>query len=132
MESFALAPRPVDEWLVRQPGAFAVGFQPHIDDVMNYRVLYGSLTHGKAAPAFMHERHLPAAFVAYNERSRSFPNEASARRLRELGLRYLVLERSMYDGRRVLSWRALQARLAETPSLYVVADLGDTIVVGFR
>lgn len=132
MESYALGPRRVDAWLAQQPGDFAVGFQPHIDDLMNYRVLFGSLTNGKRAPAFAHIGHLPAAFRDYNERARGFPDEESARRLRELGLRYIILERPLFDGRRAFAWREVEARLAETPSLYVVAELGETVVLGFR
>jgi hypothetical protein len=132
MEHVALVPRPVDAWLAQQPGDFAIGYLPHIDDQMNYRVLFGSLTHGKRAPAFAHIGHLPAAFRDYNERARGFPDTASAERLRALGLRYLVLERPLFDGRRAFAWREVEDRLAETPALYVAADLGDTVVLGFR
>ncbi|MEN9934530.1 MAG: hypothetical protein RLZZ387_1109 [Chloroflexota bacterium] len=132
MERFALEPRPVDVWLARQPGDFAVGHIPHTDDLLNYRVLFGSLSHGKRAPAFAHIGHLPAAFRDFNERARGFPDEESARRLRELGLRYLILERTAFDGRRAFSWPVVETRLVQTPSLYVVADLGETVVVGFR
>lgn len=130
--SFALGPRRVDLWLAQRPGDFAVGFVPQIDDLTNYRVLYGSLVHGKRAPALMHPRHPPAAFRRFGEAARGFPDEGSAQRLRAMGLRYLVLERAVFDGRRAFAWRTVEERLAATPSLYVVADLGDTVVVGFR
>jgi hypothetical protein len=132
MERFALAPRPVDAWLAQQPGNFAIGHQPHIDATMNYVALYGSLIHQKRLPAFIHERHPPQAFIRYNEASAGFPDAASVARLRALGLRFLVLEKPLFDGRRAHPWRYVAEQIAETPGLYIAADLGETVVVGWR
>ncbi|NWG19458.1 MAG: hypothetical protein HXY39_03940 [Chloroflexi bacterium] len=132
MQSFTLEPRPIDRWLAQQPGALTVGFVPVIDDVTNYRILFGTLFHGKQTFAFMHQAHMPPIFQEFNERSRGFPDSASAMRLRDLGVRYLLLEKPIFDGKRAFRWSVVERRLAQTPELYVVTQVGDVVVVGFR
>ncbi|ABU60171.1 glycosyltransferase family protein [Roseiflexus castenholzii] len=131
-EYTTLAPRPIDHWLARQPGDFTVGFVPVIDATTNYFILFGTLTHGKRTIAFMHQAHLPPIFQDFNERSRGFPDSASAQRLRELGIRYLLLEKPMFDGARAFRWSVVEQRLAETPELRIVREVGDVVVVEFR
>lgn len=132
MESFTLGPRPVDTWLAQQPEPFVVGFVPVIDDITNYRILFGTLFHGKQTFAFMHQAHMPPIFQEFNERSRGFPDSASAMRLRDLGTRYLLLEKPIFDGQRAFRWSVVEQRLAQTPELYIVTQIGDVVVVGFR
>lgn len=132
VESSPLEPRPIDRWLAAQPDTFTVGFVPVIDDVTNYRILFGTLTHHKPTFAFMHQAHLPPDFIDFNERSRGFPDSASAIRLRELGVRYLLLEKPVFDGRRAFRWETVAERLEQTPELYIIDTIGETVVVGFR
>lgn len=131
-EYTVLVPRPIDHWLARQHGDFTIGFVPVIDQTTNYYILFGTLTHGKRTIAFMHPDHLPPVFQDFNERSRGFPDSASAQRLRELGIRYLLLERPIFDGKRAFRWSVVEQRLAETPELRVVQQIGDVVVVEFR
>lgn len=131
-EYTALTPRPIDHWLAQQPGDFTVGFVPVIDATTNYYILFGTLTHGKRTIAFMHQAHLPPVFQDFNERSRGFPDIASAQRLRELGIRYLLLEKPIFDGTRAFRWSVVEQRLAATPELRVVGEVGDVVVVEFR
>ncbi len=132
MESFTLKPRPIDTWLAQQTEPFAVGFVPVIDDITNYRILFGTLFHGKQTFAFMHQAHIPPAFQDFNERSRGFPDSISAARLRELGVRYLLLEKPIFDGKRAFRWSVVEQQLAQTPELYVITQVEDVVVVGFR
>ncbi|MDW8147695.1 MAG: hypothetical protein RMJ48_15565 [Roseiflexaceae bacterium] len=131
-EFTVLTPRPIDRWLAQQSGDFAVGFVPVIDATTNYYILFGTLTHGKRTFAFMHQAHIPPVFQDFNERSRGFPDSASARRLRELGIRYLILEKPIFDGTRAFHWSVVEQRLAETPELRAVEKVGDVVVVEFR
>jgi hypothetical protein len=131
-EYTVLTPRPIDRWLAQQPGDFAVGFVPVIDATTNYYILFGTLTHGKRTIAFMHQAHIPPVFQDFNERSSGFPDSASAQRLRELGIRYLLLEKPIFDGTRAFRWSVVEQRLAETPELRVVQEVGDVVVVEFR
>jgi len=80
----------------------------------------------------MHQAHMPSVFQDFNERSRGFPDSASAQRLRDLGIRYLLLEKHMFDGKRAFRWDVVEQRLAETPELYVVTEVDGVVVVGFR
>lgn len=132
MDSFTLRPRPIDTWLAQQTEPFAVGFVPVIDDITNYRILFGTLFHGKQTFAFMHQAHIPPTFQDFNERSRGFPDSISAARLRELGVRYLLLEKPIFDGKRAFRWSVVEQRLAQTPELYVITQVEDVVVVGFR
>ncbi|MGQ9550741.1 MAG: hypothetical protein ACUVWS_19175 [Roseiflexus sp.] len=127
-----LTPRPIDTWLAQQPGDFIVGFEPVIDATVNYYILFGTLIHQKQTFAFMHETHMPPIFQDFNERSHGFPDSISARRLRELGIRYLLLEKHMYDGKRAFRWDVVEQRLAETPELYVVTEVDGVVVLEFR
>jgi hypothetical protein len=131
-DRITLAPRPIDNWLAQQPGDFIIGFEPVIDDKINYYILFGTLIHGKQTFAFMHQAHIPSVFQDFNERSRGFPDSASAQRLRDLGIRYLLLEKHMFDGKRAFRWDVVEQRLAETPELYVVTEVDGVVVVGFR
>lgn len=131
-EYTVLTPRPIDHWLAQQPGDFTVGFVPVIDATTNYYILFGTLTHEKRTIAFMHQAHIPPIFQDFNERSRGFPDSVSAQRLRELGIRYLLLEKPIFDGTRAFRWSVVEQRLAETPELRVVREIGDVVVVEFR
>jgi hypothetical protein len=127
-----LEPRPIDRWLAQQPGDFAVALLPPEDDVASYRAMFGSLYHAKQMPAFVHARHMPPAYEAFLYTAVEFPDPEAVRDLREMGLRYLLLERSRFNGWRAPEWREVAAALERSESLRVVAEVGDFVVVEFR
>lgn len=126
-----LTPSPINTWLAQQPGDFIVGFEP-VDATVNPYILYGTLIHRKRTFALMHDAHVPPTFQDFNERSRGFPDRISARRLRELGIRYLLLRKHMFDGKRAFSWDVVEQRLAEMPELQVVTEVDGVVVLEFR
>lgn len=127
-----LTPRPIDHWLAQQQGDFTVGFIPVISDTTNYYILFGTITHGKRTIAYMHGMHKPSIFRDFNERLQGFPDSVSVQRLQELGFRYLLLEKPIFDGIRAPSWNIVEQRMAEIPELRVVQEIGDVVVVEFR
>lgn len=131
----AVAPRPVDRWLAAQPGDFAVGFitsDAPDNDIFNYRVLFGSLTHGKHVTGFYHPYHRTEAFLEFRHLAAGFPAPESVAALREFGLRYLVLEHSRFDDVYLQRWEDVRAALPQRPDLEVVAELEGVTVVAFR
>jgi hypothetical protein len=130
-DSSTLAPRAVDVWLMQQPGDFAVAFLPPEDDTANYEVMFGSLFHGKHVPAFNHAQHMPCAYRDFMLTAYEFPAPDAIQELREMGFRYLLLERSRYNGWRVPEWSAIEAAIAQSPAVRVVAEIGDFVVLEF-
>jgi hypothetical protein len=126
-----LGPRPIDEWLAQQPGDFAVGFLPPEEDVANYQVLFGSLFHAKQAPAFLHAQHMPLTYRNFMLQAYEFPAPEAIEELREMGLRYLVLERSRYNGWRVPPWSEIEPAIVQSPHVRTVDEVGDFIVLEF-
>jgi hypothetical protein len=132
VESSALAPRPVDRWLAQQPGDFAVGVLPTRDSLTNYQAMFGSLFHGKHLTAYNHPEHIPSAYSAFAERAATFPDARSIQALHGMGLRYLLLEKRLFDGAQRPAWSAVEAALARSSEARIVADLDGVVVVGFR
>ncbi len=121
--------RPIDGWLEEQPGDFAVAFLPA--GVDNYRAMYGSLTHEKQLPAYNHPTHRPVVFDRFADETRSFPDAHAVEALRKLNVRYVILHRATYDGKNYPAWEAVQAGLAETAALRVVAEMDAFTVLEF-
>lgn len=129
-----MEPRPIDRWLAQQPEDFAVAFLPPVaagEDGLNYQMLYGSLFHGKHLPAFAHAYHRPAAYDDFVRRAQEFPAPSSIQALQSLGLRYLLLERSRFDGKTRPSWQAVEAEIARSAALRVVTELDGIVVLAF-
>ncbi|NJN67473.1 MAG: YfhO family protein [Chloroflexaceae bacterium] len=126
-----LGPRPIDAWLAQQPGDFAVGFLPPEEDTANYQVLFGSLFHAKQAPAFIHAQHMPRAYREFMLTAYEFPAPAAIEELHDMRLRYLLLERSRYNGWRVPVWSEIEAAIASSPKVKVVTEVGDFVVLEF-
>jgi F420-dependent methylenetetrahydromethanopterin dehydrogenase len=94
-------------------------------------VLYGSLFHAKQAPAFIHAQHMPAAYRDFMHTAYDFPAPEAIEELREMGLRYLLLERSRYNGWRVDFWEDIEPVITQSPAVRVVTEVGDFVVLEF-
>ncbi len=130
IETFVLKPRPVDQWLARQPGDFAVAFLP--PGVENPLALYGSLFHQKRFPAFIHSNFHPQAFRDFAARTARFPALPAVAALREMKFRYAILHRSSFDGVHAAKWEAVVAALARSPDLKIVTELDGFVVAAVR
>lgn len=132
VESSQLAPRPVDRWLAQQPGDFAVAALPTRDSLTNYQAMFGSLFHGKHLTAYNHPEHIPSAYSAFVDRAATFPDARSIQALHRMGLRYLLLEKRLFDGAHGPAWSEVAAALARSSEARIVADLDGVVVVGFN
>jgi hypothetical protein len=132
VESSSLAPRPIDRWLAQQPGDFAVAVLPARDSLTNYQAAFGSLFNGKYLTAYNHPEHIPSAYSAFAERAATFPDARSIHALHGMGLRYLLLEKRLFDGAHWPAWGKVEAALAHSSEAQIVADVDDVVVVGFR
>jgi len=132
VESSPLAPRPVDHWLAQQPGDFAVAALPARDSLTNYQAMFGSLFNGKHVTAYNHPEHIPSAYSAFAERAATFPDARSIQALHRMGLRYLLLEKRLFDGAHRPAWSEVAAALARSSEARIVADLDGVVVVGFN
>lgn len=126
-----LTPRPVDLWLAQQPGDFAVAFLPAENDVANYQALFGSLSHGKHLPAFLHSRHMPRAYVTFMLAAQNFPDPGALAKLHEMKLRYLLLERRLFTGWRTPRWSEVETALKHSPTVRVVEEIDGFVVLEF-
>ncbi len=126
-ETALLEPRPVELWLARQPGDFAVAFLPAGLD--NYGAMFGSLFHGKYLPGFTHPQHLPRAFREFVQRASTFPKPSSIAALRQSGLRYLLVDRKQFNGKRLPPWSEIQRALSTMPGIKMLEQYGDFVVV---
>jgi hypothetical protein len=127
-----LGPRPIDLWLARQPGDFAVAFLPPDNDVATYQAMFGSLFHSKQMPAFNHPNHQPRSYRDFARLAADFPSLHSVGELRRLGYRYLVLDRALYSGWRAAYWRDVEAGIAHAPNLQVVDEIEGFVIVTFK
>jgi hypothetical protein len=125
-----LLPRPIDRWLAQQPGDFAVAVLPA--GASNYQAMFGSLFHAKHLPAYNHSDHFPPAFRDFARRAAAFPAPDSVVALRQMGLRYLLLERGAFDGRRSLPWSAVVRALDGSTDLQVAGEVDGVLIVAFR
>jgi hypothetical protein len=132
LDSIPLGPRPVDLWLSRQPGDFAVAFLPADNDVANYRAMFGSLFYSKQLPAFNHPIHQSRAYRDFARSAADFPSRRSVEELRRLGFRYIVLDRALYSGWRAAFWQDVEAGLKRSNELRVVDEVDGFVIVAFR
>lgn len=127
-----VAPRPIDRWLAAQPGDFAVAHLPPGEVVANYEAMYGSLFHGKHLPAFNHPEHRAPAYLDFQRRADKFPDRDSLDALRELRLRYLILDRAAYDGVRWPAWEEVERILRSYPDVQIVGEEGGEVILELR
>lgn len=118
LETFVLAPRPIDRWLAQQPGDFAAAFLPAGVDPLP--ALFGTLTHKKRIPAFNHGQHRPPAFDDFARRAATFPADASLRLLQDMRLRYLLINLARYSDE---DRRRIKQSLASTPHGRIIAQV---------
>ena len=124
-----LQPRPVERWLATQEGDFAVAFLPVDKPLLNDLAIFGSLFHGKQMPAYIHAAHLPRAYEDFAAMALDFPSATSVEYLRWRGLKYLILDKSQYNGWRAPEWSEVERRLAQFPQLKPVTEIDSFLVV---
>lgn len=123
--------RAVDRWLAAQPEPIVFGPIPATNAWANHNALIGSLSHNQRFPAFMHQSHMPPAYMAYREAAFRFPDPAAIHDLRHMGLDYLLLERQFLDGKRGPDWPLVEQGLADTGAP-IIADMEGVLVVDLR
>lgn len=127
-----LQPRPVERWLATQEGDFAVAFLPVDKPLLNDLAIFGSLFHGKQMPAYIHAAHLPRAYEDFAAMALDFPSATSVEYLRWRGLKYLILDKSQYNGWRAPEWSEVERRLAQFPQLKPVTEIDSFLVVSLE
>jgi hypothetical protein len=132
LPSAVLQPRPIDRWLAVQEGDFAVAFLPVDKPLINDLAIFGSLFHGKQMPAYIHAAHLPRAYEDFAAIALDFPSDSSVEYLRWRGLRFLVLDKSQYNGWRAPEWPDVERRLAQFPQLKPVAEVDSFVVIALE
>jgi len=127
-----IAPRPIDFWLQRQPGDFAVAFLPPPREVKPvFGDIYGSLQHHKRLPATAHPLHQPPAYRHFRQQADAFPEPRSIAALQRMGFRYLLLDTTRFDGGDGPPWAGVQEKLRHLPMLRQVAQSGDVVILKF-
>jgi hypothetical protein len=132
LDSIPLGPRPIDLWLARQPGDFAVAFLPPNNDVATYRSMFGSLYHSKQLPAFNHPNHQSRAYRDFARIAEDLPARSSIEEMRRLGYRYLVFDRTLYSGWRAARWEDVEPRLRQSAELRIVEEVDGFVIVAFK
>ena len=132
LDSIALGPRPIDLWLARQPGDFAVAFLPPNNDVATYRSMFGSLFHSKQLPAFNHPNHQSRSYRDFARIAEDLPSRRSLEELRRLGYRYLVFDRALYSGWRAPAWEEVEPALRRSADLQIVDEVDGFVIVAFK
>jgi hypothetical protein len=132
VETLPLTPRPVDHWLAQQPGDFAVAHLPAGNSNVNYQAMFGSLFHARHLPAYNHPQHMPPAYRDFARRAQDFPAASSVAALRQMELRYLLLERAAFDGQDAPAWSMIEEQVTQSPAMAIVADLDSVVVVALR
>lgn len=131
VETSMVQPHPVDQWLAAQSGDFAVGWLPAGLDAVNYPAMYGSLYHSKHLPAYNHPNHRQPEYQQYVALAQSFPHPDAVAGLRQMGLRYLLIDTRFYDGQHppLPPWADFEAQLRATPGVRVVQQVDGVVVV---
>ncbi len=130
LQSSTLLPSSMDHWLAEQPGDFSVAFLPAGSE--NFEHMFGSLFHAKHLPAYLHGEHQPRAFTAFAQRAANFPAAQSIQQLREMHLRYLIIDRTFYDGRTHPSWQSVEQAMTTSPYLRSITDIDRYRVVALK
>jgi hypothetical protein len=121
--SSSVEPRPVDAWLARQAGDWAV-FEFPVIKAMTGHSLYMMRAHGKRI-AFGYGTFFPRAFEAQRAVLEGFPGVESIKLLKSWDVRY-VLVGSRYYGQDV--WRQLESTLSSSSLLRYVQAFDDVPV----
>lgn len=127
-----LQPRPIDDWLAKQSFAGAVCFWPIVNDAASYQVLFGRLMHHKPVFAFIHAEHVPASFRNVASHLAEVPNVTAIEALRVRGIRYVILEQALFDGRHTAEWSTFAAQLQNTPAVAVVQEIDGFVVIELK
>ena len=88
-------PRPVDTWLAAQPGDGAVAVFPFKLEQDQIQVYYSLVNHKPFLGGFFNA-YPPGQYLRIKPVMDAFPDEASVDILRQLGVKYVILERSSY------------------------------------
>ena len=126
----ALSLRPIDRWLMSQPGNFAAAFLPfpqHIEP--NFKNAYGSLWHRKYLPMAVHPMHQPPAFRRFRRLAMTFPDARSIGGLQAMGFRYLLLNSAQFDGVNAANWRDVESALRHWSGARFVDRVGTIVIV---
>lgn len=120
--TFALEPRPVDLWLARQPGDFAV---MHFPDEAAYSgiSMYGQTIHRKPM-TYGYATFPPVAYRELHATLKRFPDEDVLALLRGWGVRYILVTPESYGEQ----WEAVRQRIDDSRELVFVTQQGDTLV----
>ncbi len=127
---FTLRPRAIDIWLAQQPVPGAVAMLPA--GASNYDDMYGSLNHARAMPAYNHPTHLPAEFRQFAQATHQFPDAASLVALRQMDLRYIIVNRTAFDGIQAPKWPDIAVQLAQQQQLQQIAEIDQFTVFVWR
>jgi hypothetical protein len=122
-----LQPRPIDMWLAKQPGDFAVAFLPPGFD--NNIAMYGSLLHEKRLPAYNHPRHDRALYRLFYDYAINFPSPESIKLFQLLELKYLIIHKNSYDGKNLPDWKTVEASITSSGVLKLLAVLDPFVIV---
>lgn len=132
LESARLEPRPIDTWLAKQSFTGAVGFWPIVNDTANYFILFGRLTHHKPTFAFMHPEHQAPIFREFANYFAAFPDAAAVAALRGQGIKYIILEKSWFDGRHAIAWSLIEAWLDTTTTADIIQEIDGFVVIELK
>lgn len=111
------APCPVDGWLARQPGDFAIIQLPYAA-ALNGRQLFYSRYHGKNV-ASGYGSFFPSEFTEHEADLRAFPSDKSLDLLQAWEVRYVLIRADDFD-----EWPDLATRIATQPRLSLTYDDG--------
>ena len=111
--------RPVDLWLARSGGSYAIMEFP-VTKALSGRPLYAMYTHGKKI-AFGYGTFFPRAFQTERSVLESFPSEECIVLLKDWGVRYVLVGELGY-GR---AWSGVERELSAATGLHHVVTLDD-------
>lgn len=118
---------PIDYWLQSQPGEFGAVVLPVTFE--NYQRNYGSLFHNKHLVAYLHLHHAPQAFREMGFKMASFPGPAATELALRSQLRYILLHKASYDGKRDPTFETIQAELSQNPHFRTVSEVDGYLIL---
>jgi len=116
-QSYPITPRPVDGWLARQPGDFAIIQLPYAA-ALNGQQLWYSRYHGKNV-ASGYGSFFPPEFTEHKADLRAFPANESLDLLRAWKVRYVLIGADDFN-----EWPGLASAIAAQPRLSLAYDDG--------
>ena len=87
-------PRVVDRWLAGQAGPGAAAQFP-VSQLTHPQQIYATLVHGKPIIGGFFSAHVPDQFRRVRPVLKSFPDQASVAMLKEIGVRWVVVDGSL-------------------------------------